>query len=512
MAQNYFFPPAGGGSSNASVGTNGITAPTSSTEVAGINPSGNLQPLQTDASGNLKVALTSDIAELNVNLNEVGGAAIALGQTVMASSLPVAFASNQSALPLSTGASTSALQTQISGQLPTTLGAHVTAASLAVNIASDQTVPVSIASPVADVVVTGTITSTQSVVIPTASYGTVTFMTTGTWAGTLVVEASVDGINYVSYPATQIVSGLVFTTFAANLTAQIDGASFADVRIRGNTVTSGTATVYMRVSNLSSLVTLDSPLPQGGNNIGSINNITGTVSLPTGAATSANQTTMITDLAQIATNTAGIAQGSSIVGEYGYLQLGSVSTSAPTFTTGLVEPLSLNTSGGLRVDGSGVTQPVSAAALPLPTGAATSALQTTISGQLPTTLGQKVSASSLAVVLASDQSSVSTSVGGKSRSNLPVYNIYGSTPVTTSAYVQLVASTSSVTNMIEIFDSSGQSMIIGVGASGSEVVQLYTLPGGNGQVPLAIPAGSRVAIKALTASATSGYLTINFYS
>ena len=34
---------------------------------------------------------------------------------------------------------------------------------------------------------------------------------------------------------------------------------------------------------------LDNPLPAGSNNIGNINNVTGTVSLPTGAATSANQ-------------------------------------------------------------------------------------------------------------------------------------------------------------------------------------------------------------------------------
>lgn len=45
---------AGGGSgSNASVGLNSSTAPTSSTEVAGVNPTGNLQPLQTNAAGSL---------------------------------------------------------------------------------------------------------------------------------------------------------------------------------------------------------------------------------------------------------------------------------------------------------------------------------------------------------------------------------------------------------------------------------------------------------------------------
>jgi hypothetical protein len=65
---------------------------------------------------------------------------------------------------------------------------------------------------------------------------------------------------------------------------------------------------------------------------------------------------------------------------------GSVTTAAPSYTTGQMSALSLNTAGGLRVDGSGVTQPVSgtfwqatqpvsAVSLPLPSGAATAAKQ-----------------------------------------------------------------------------------------------------------------------------------------
>lgn len=95
---------------------------------------------------------------------------------------------------------------------------------------------------------------------------------------------------------------------------------------------------------------------------------------------------------------------------------GSVSTSVPSYTTGTYNALSLTLSGLLRIDGSNVTQPISASTLPLPTGASTSALQTsgnstltTISGQLPATLGQKVMASSLAVVIASDQSAIPVS-------------------------------------------------------------------------------------------------------
>lgn len=41
--------------SNPSVGINGATAPTSSAEIGAIDSNGNLIPLQTDLSGNLKV-------------------------------------------------------------------------------------------------------------------------------------------------------------------------------------------------------------------------------------------------------------------------------------------------------------------------------------------------------------------------------------------------------------------------------------------------------------------------
>lgn len=72
------------------------------------------------------------------------------------------------------------------------------------------------------------------------------------------------------------------------------------------------------------------------------------------------------------------AQGSTTLGQTGPLDQCAVTTAAPTYTTAQTDPLSCNTSGGLRVDGSGVTQPISAASLPLPTGAATSANQPTL--------------------------------------------------------------------------------------------------------------------------------------
>lgn len=167
-----------------------------------------------------------------------------------------------------------------------------------------------------------------------------------------------------------------------------------------------------------------------------------TLPLPTGASTSALQltgnATLVTISGQLPTTlgqkvssaslavvlasdqsaisvtpTTSYAQGSTTSGELGPLVQGAVTTAAPTYTTATTNPLSITTVGNLRVDGSSVTQPVSAASLPLPAGAATSALQTSgnatltaISGQLPATLGQKTSANSFAVVLASDQTAI----------------------------------------------------------------------------------------------------------
>lgn len=136
-----------------------------------------------------------------------------------------------------------------------------------------------------------------------------------------------------------------------------------------------------------------------------------TLPLPTGAATDAT-------LAKLT-----LGQGSTTSGQTGALVLGAVTTAAPTYTTAQSSPLSLTTAGALRVDASGTTQPVSGTVTvtqatgtnlhvvvdssALPSGASTAALQTsgnstltTISGQLPPTLGPNSSAASLSVVQA----------------------------------------------------------------------------------------------------------------
>jgi hypothetical protein len=79
-----------------------------------------------------------------------------------------------------------------------------------------------------------------------------------------------------------------------------------------------------------------------------INNISGTISLPTGAATSALQTTGNTSLATIAGSV--LSQGSTTSGQTGSLTMGAVSSTAPSYSNGTTNSLSLTTAGALRVD------------------------------------------------------------------------------------------------------------------------------------------------------------------
>jgi hypothetical protein len=162
----------------------------------------------------------------------------------------------------------------------------------------------------------------------------------------------------------------------------------------------------------------------------------------------------------------------------------------------------------------------------LPTGAATEATLAALAAEdfaTETTLaalsakvtavdtGAVVVSSSALPTGAATEATLATLKSGKSSVNIS-RNDYSITPVTTGAYTQLIASTSALINEFEIFDSSGQTLVLAVGPAASEVDQIYVFPGGNGRVPLSIASGSRISIKAVSATANVGEITINFYS
>lgn len=249
-----------------------------------------------------------------------------------------------------------------------------------------------------------------------------------------------------------------------------------------------------------------------------ITDISGTVSLPTGAATSALQTT-------------GNSSLSSIDGKLGSLGQKAMAGSAPVVIAS--DQSAVPVSGSVTVSGTvAATQSGTwninnvSGTVSLPTGAATAANQTTANSSLSSidgklgSLGQKTMSGSAPVVIASDQSAIPASqsgtwtVGssGKAKASTPAAPLdYSSTNVTSSAYVQVIASTTAAASMVEIFDSSGVTLYFAVGGAGSEVNQFVITPGGNGQVPLSVPSGSRISVKATGTTASTGILVVNLY-
>lgn len=94
----------------------------------------------------------------------------------------------------------------------------------------------------------------------------------------------------------------------------------------------------------------------------------------------------------------------------------------------------------------------------------------------------------------------------------PVFRIrndYSSISVTAVGYTQLLASTSTNSTLLYIFDSSGQDFVLATGGVGAEVDQIQISPGGwDAPVNVAIPAASRLSIKSKSSAATSGILLI----
>lgn len=126
-----------------------------------------------------------------------------------------------------------------------------------------------------------------------------------------------------------------------------------------------------------------------------------------GDASAANQNTQIARETNIRDAIGAAADAAATSDSGSFSLLAFVKRAAANWTT-LLARIPALVSGRMPVDGSGVTQPVSVASLPLPSNAATSGNQTTantslgsIDGKLPTP-GQKAAAGSISVVLSSD--------------------------------------------------------------------------------------------------------------
>lgn len=103
-------------------------------------------------------------------------------------------------------------------------------------------------------------------------------------------------------------------------------------------------------------------------------------------------------------------------------------------------------------------------------------------------------------------------ISSATSSNANIVSIVASTTnITTSAYVQLSASTPVATQKIVVANGTGQNLIIAVGAAGSEqgIIAVGTLM--SAVIPLSynIPAGSRLSLEAIGATANTGTISVS---
>lgn len=259
--------------------------------------------------------------------------------------------------------------------------------------------------------------------------------------------------------------------------------------------------------------------------------------LPSGASTSANQATEIASLASIDSK---LTSPLAVTGPLTDTQLratpvpisGTVTASNPSVsTTGAAVPASATFVGGsdgtnlralkvsatgvLSVDGSASTQPISGTVTVNPlTNSSVVKAQLQDNAGTAIVLGQTTMSASVPVVIASNQTAVP--VSGTVTTVLPSFKEkytlnFSTSPLTTSTYVTLAASTTNAITAFEIYNTTEEPIIIATGAAASEVDKFYIFPGGNAPnvVYLSVNASTRLSLKSLNNPVSGGYILVN---
>jgi hypothetical protein len=250
--------------------------------------------------------------------------------------------------------------------------------------------------------------------------------------------------------------------------------------------------------------------------------------LPTGAATSALQTSSEAILTTIDADTsiiAGAVSGTEM--QVDVLTMPSVTVTATDLDirdlTSVSDSVSAVQSGTWNITNVSGT-------ISLPTGAATSALQTTGNSSLSTIAGavsgteMQVDVLTSALPTGASTSALQTSSEAiltdiESNTNpVDVVDLLDSTLVDTSStnipassggFLEVVASSAAAVKKVQIVEDIGEFYGIYTGAAASEVL-VAVAPLGGGFVDVAIPASTRISLRALENSAiTSGLLSMN---
>ena len=176
--------------------------------------------------------------------------------------------------------------------------------------------------------VTGTFWQATQPVSLTSTTITGSVAVTGPLTDTLLRASAVPvSLASTTITGTVTIAGALTANQSVNV-SQLNGVT----ALMGNGVT-GTGSLRVTIASDNTAFSVNA-VQSGAYNI---TNVSGTVSLPTGASTAALQPT-------------NAAAASTTAGQSGHVILGAVTTAAPTYTTGQSNFLSLTTAGALRVD------------------------------------------------------------------------------------------------------------------------------------------------------------------
>lgn len=318
-----------------------------------------------------------------INLAQYGGVGTSLGSKAATASVPVVIANNQDFTATTTFAPGGrgiivGLPDFVNGGQYAWSG-NLGSAFVEFTNTSLDVKPLIISSTA------GSITGNGQSVTLTNNARVVSVLVWGTYSNiNLTFEYSADGSTWVAVPMMRLDTGTMESTSGAltNTTRAWRVGLFigGQMRVRSTSFTSGTMSVSISPYQPFGDVTPGVWANQAGT--WNVNNISGTVSLPTGAATSANQTTEITALQLLddvvaTTGSAIPTKGNAISGTdgtnarilktdtNGEIQADILSSALPTGAatettlTSVDGKLPALVSGRVPVDGSGVTQPVS---------------------------------------------------------------------------------------------------------------------------------------------------------
>jgi hypothetical protein len=167
-------------------------------------------------------------------------------------------------------------------------------------------------------------------------------------------NALVDDNGKLEVNASVVAGPIAFSKDTVDTTVSVDTATPANseplpVKLYNSSgVVQGSAAVPLRVDPTGTTaqpitdnggsITVDGTVAATQSGTWNVTNVSGTISLPTGAATEAS-------LAKLT-----LAQGSTTSGQSGALIQGAVTIGGPTYSTGETQPLSLTTDGSLRIE------------------------------------------------------------------------------------------------------------------------------------------------------------------